>query len=160
MPYLIDGHNLIPQVSGINLHDVEDEIQLIKLLKDYCRKTRSKAEVYFDNAPPGSAGQKKFGRVVSHFVRRGRTADDAIRLRLRKLGRASKNWTVVTSDREIVAAARQEGAKWMSTVDFASLITTDRLNQEGHPELDEDLELSPESIEEWLKIFGLGGEDS
>lgn len=160
MPYLIDGHNLIPRVPGIHLHDVEDEIQLIDLLKDYCRNTRSRAEVYFDNAPPGSAGQKKFGRVISHFIRQGRTADDAIRLRLRKLGRASKNWTVVTSDREIIAGAREAGANWMSTIDFASLIASNRLSRGLQPDLDADLELSPEAIEEWLNIFGLDEEDS
>ena len=31
MPYIIDGHNLIPNVPGLDLNKIDDEIQL-KLL--------------------------------------------------------------------------------------------------------------------------------
>ena len=37
MPYLIDGHNLIPKVAGLSLKAVDDEMQLIELLQEFCR---------------------------------------------------------------------------------------------------------------------------
>ena len=100
MPYLIDGHNLIPKIPGMNLGDIDDEIQLVKKLQEFCRQRRKKVEVFFDSAPPGGIRTQKFGRVTAFFITQGSTADTAIRSRLQKLGRAAKNWTVVTSDRE------------------------------------------------------------
>ncbi len=155
MPYLIDGHNLIPKIPGIHLHEVEDEIKLISLLQDYCRKTSTKVEIYFDNAPPGSIRKQKYSRVTAHFVHQGWTADDAIRLRLKKMNRAAKNWTVITSDREIIVAAREAGAKVLSAEIFAYQILSDDEKQGESPETDANLNLSPKAIDEWLKIFGL-----
>jgi hypothetical protein len=34
MPYIVDGHNLIPKVPGLNLQDMEDELQLVELLQE------------------------------------------------------------------------------------------------------------------------------
>ena len=53
MPFIVDGHNLIPKVPGLNLQDMEDELQLVELLQEFCRINRKQVEVYFDNAPPG-----------------------------------------------------------------------------------------------------------
>lgn len=160
MPYLIDGHNLIPRIPGIHLHDIDDEIHLIKLLQDFCRETKSKAEIFFDNSPPGSARTQKHGRVTAHFIRFGSTADNAIRTRLRKIGRAAPNWTVVTSDREIIAACREVGAKTLSAAAFASQVLSTKQVQQLSPEMDENIRLSPEAIDEWLDIFGEGKEET
>jgi predicted RNA-binding protein with PIN domain len=94
MRYLIDGHNLIPKLPGLSLNAIDDELRLVELLQEYCRRSRNGVEVYFDNAPPGQAGTRRYGTVSAHFIPRGRTADDAIRLRLGRLGRSGKNWTV------------------------------------------------------------------
>jgi len=49
--------------------------------------------------------------VTAHFVRRPLIADEAIHLRLKKLGRAAKNWSVVSSDHSVQNSARASGAK-------------------------------------------------
>ena len=36
MPYLIDGHNLIPKL-GLRLDLPDDEMQLIGILQEFCR---------------------------------------------------------------------------------------------------------------------------
>ena len=95
MPYLIDGHNLIPKVAGLSLKAVDDEMQLIELLQEFCRIGASRWR-YFDNSPPGQPGSGAFGPVTARFVREGRTADDAIAARLKRLGRSARNWTVVS----------------------------------------------------------------
>ena len=37
MPYLIDGHNLIPKVRGLSLQSMDDEMELVELLQEFCR---------------------------------------------------------------------------------------------------------------------------
>ncbi|MBL0344247.1 hypothetical protein [Candidatus Villigracilis affinis] len=53
MPYLIDGHNLIPKV-GLRLDSPNDELELARLLQDFARIKRQPVEVYFDGAPRSS----------------------------------------------------------------------------------------------------------
>ena len=105
MPYLIDGHNLIPKL-GLRLESLDDEMELIAILQEFCRMTRKGADVYFDGAPAPHAGTRKYGSVSAHFVRLGSSADEAIRRRLKSLGKSAKNWPVVTSDRQVQAEAR------------------------------------------------------
>jgi uncharacterized protein len=107
MPYIIDGHNLIPKLPGLELSDIDDESRLIELLQEFCRRQRKRVEVYFDNAPPVERRAQSFGAVTARFVRQGTTADAAIRARLARLGRSARNWTVVSSDQEVQAAARR-----------------------------------------------------
>lgn len=153
MPYLIDGHNLIPKIPGLALQAVDDEIQLITLLQEFCRKTRKRAEVYFDNLPPGQPIAHNYGNVIARFVRQGRTADVAIQVRLSKLGSAARNWTVVSSDREVQAAARAARARVMRSETFAQkLVQT--LEQTGVQSPMEEGTLSIEEVEEWLDLFG------
>jgi predicted RNA-binding protein with PIN domain len=160
MPYLIDGHNLIPKIPGLHLHDIDDEIALIRMLQDFCRRRGVKATVYFDNAPPGSTRTKKYGRVTAYFVRQGRTADAAIRAHLQKLGRAARNWTVVTSDREVAASSKEAGAKVITAERFSSMLLPEEQALDSKPETKTDLPLTPEAIKEWMQLFGTDDETS
>ena len=122
MPTLIDGHNLIPKL-GLSLRSLDDEMQLVARLQEFCRAERKKSlEVYFDGAPAGQVGTRKMGLVTAHFVRLGATADSAIRARLKTLGRAARNWTVVTSDRQVQADAHSAGAAVVSSEAFAARV--------------------------------------
>lgn len=120
MPFIIDGHNLIAQVPGLDLSDPDDEMQLIEILQQYGRLHRKgKIECYFDNAP-FREGQylQRFGQVQVYFVRQGSTADAAIEKRLAQLGKEARNWQVVSSDRRVQQAARAAGAKAVSSESF------------------------------------------
>jgi predicted RNA-binding protein with PIN domain len=151
MTYIIDGHNLIPKMPGINLSDPDDENELIHILGQFCRLRRTKAIVYFDQAPPGMSGGKNFGSVRANYIRQGRTADDAIMEKLRKMGRGARNVTVVSSDRQVQQAARAVHAKVMTSDAFAaewdSLISAE-------PTLDPRVQpLSKEELAEWEALF-------
>lgn len=156
MPYIIDGHNLIPKIPGFSLSEVDDENRLIELLQEFCRRRRKTAEVYFDNAPPGQLRVRKFGNIVAHYVRTGRTADDAIRERLQRLDRAARNWSVVSSDHAVQVAAKATKAQAISSESFADqlLAIDDGKPGSGDSEVPS---LSPEEVDDWLEIFG-GGE--
>lgn len=151
MPFLIDGHNLIPKVPGLNLQEVEDEIALVRLLQTFCHRERKQVEVYFDNAPLGAAGTRKFGPVKAVFVRQGTSADDSIRRRLKRLGGEARNWTVVSSDREVQGEARAVGAQVTTAESFASQLTffDEVAANSGKAEPN----MSETEVDEWLGLF-------
>ena len=149
MPYLVDGHNLIPKL-GLRLDSIDDEMELIAILQEFCRIERKQVDVYFDGAPASQAGTRKLGPVTAHFVRLGVSADNAIGQRLKRLGRTAKNWTVVSSDRQVQAEARAMHAEVTSSDSFASKLKQAR---DSAPKSAEERKLSSQELEEWLKLF-------
>jgi len=149
MPYLIDGHNLIPKL-GLRLDSMDDEMELVAILQEYCRLERKKVEVYFDGAPASHAGTRRLGTVTAHFVPLGTTADDAIRKRLKKMGKSAKNWTVVSSDRQVQVESHASQADVISSETFAMLL---RQARDTAPKPAEDRKLSKREVDDWLKLF-------
>lgn len=160
MPYIIDGHNLIPRIPGLNLASVDDEVQLIELVQEFCRLRRKQAEIYFDNAPPGQPRARHYGQVLARFVRQGRTADDAIRARLSRLGAGARNWTVVSSDQQVLLAARAARAQSITSDDFARLLIDTLRQGEAAAGGQTDGALSADDVQEWLDLFSSGGDRS
>ncbi len=157
MTLLIDGHNLIPHLPGINLSDPDDEGQLIQLLQDYCRIRRKHVEVYFDRAPAGWAGERKFGSVKANFVREGVTADQAIMDRLKKLGKRARNVSVVSSDRQVQQAARAAHADVLPSQTFAVELAT--LFEDEPALAPRERLLSQDEVAEWEAFFKRGHPD-
>lgn len=151
MPYLIDGHNLIPHLPGLSLSAIDDEMRLVEWLQAFCRRKRRTVEVFFDQAPPGFPLQRKAGRVIAHFVRQGMTADAAIEARLLQLGRSARNCTVVSSDRQVQAAARAAHAQVISSDEFAAELV--RLEDEYPAEERPGSKLSKDEIDYWENLF-------
>jgi predicted RNA-binding protein with PIN domain len=151
MPYIIDGHNLIAQLHNISLDDPDDEARLIALLRVYCAQTGKKVTVYFDRRSPASNDPPPSGGLHIHFVSTTSTADNAIRSHLRRLGRKAPNWTVVSSDHELQNAAKQAGARVLSSQAFARLLTSNH----AAPEADEKPEAprSENEIALWEDLF-------
>jgi uncharacterized protein len=157
MPYLIDGHNLIPKIPGLSLRAIDDETQLISLLQEYCRRQRKEADVFFDNAPPGNARSHSYGAVTARFVRQGTTADSAIHDRLNRLGREARNWSVVSSDHAVQAAARASRAQVISSETFAAQLRAS-LESVKNSGAGGEVKLSQDEIDEWLSLFGANEE--
>jgi len=154
MPYLIDGHNLIPHIPGLTLDDPDDEMELVQRLQAFCRQQHKTAEVYFDPGPAGytvtAQRSRKFGPVSAHFVQPGTSADTAIEQRLGQLGRSARNWTVVSSDRQVQAAAHAVHSTVISSEAFARLIAQ-IVAREGNSAKREGL--APEEVQRWLDFF-------
>lgn len=156
MPYLIDGHNLIPKL-GLDLNSFDDEMQLVERLNEFCRLSRrGQVEIYFDNAAPGNPETSKMGLVTTHFVRKPLIADEAIRQRLRKLGSAAKNWNVVSSDQRVQVEARAAGARVISSDEFAQTVSA---TLRAGPPPGEKKSMSERELQEWLTLFGESRED-
>jgi hypothetical protein len=154
MPYIIDGHNLIPKVPGLSLQEVDDEQHLLEMLQEFCRRQRKQVEVFFDNAPPGGVRARNLGSVTARFIRQGATADDAIRKRLVNLGRAARNWTVVSSDHAVQAEGRAAQAQVMPSEAFARLLVQSLDDARADQGETADAALNPEELDEWLRLFG------
>jgi predicted RNA-binding protein with PIN domain len=149
MPYLIDGHNLIPKL-GLRLDALDDELELITILQEFCRVERKQVDVFFDGAPASQAGTRKLGAVTAHFVPLGATADNAIRKRLKTLGRSARNWTVISSDRQVQAEARAAQAEVISSDAFAGMLKQAR---DSAPKPNEEHKLTQKEIDDWLRLF-------
>ena len=149
MPYLIDGHNLIPKL-GLHLDSLDDEMELITILKEFCRMEKKQVEVFFDGAPTSQAGTRKLGAVTAHFVRLGATADNAIRSRLKRLGKSARNWAVVSSDRQVQAEARAAQAVVLSSETFAGML---RQVRKSASKPTNERKLSKQEVQEWLALF-------
>ncbi len=153
MNYIVDGHNLIAKMGGLALSMADDEERLIELMQRYSQHERGKFEVYFDGAPVGQAGIRRYGRVRAHFVPASSTADDAIRSRLAALGKAAGSWAVVSSDRSIQAAAREAHARVIKAEDFAEMVEAALQPSSAESNNKTDKQLSQAEVDEWLTIF-------
>jgi predicted RNA-binding protein with PIN domain len=150
MPYLVDGHNLIPKL-GLRLDSPDDEMELVAILQEFSRLERREVEVYFDGAPAGHARTHRLGAVTAHFIRLGQSADSAMRARLKNMGRSARNWTVVSSDHEVLGAARAAQALSLTADEFARTLKKARASA---PKANEDKILSKREVDDWLQLFG------
>jgi hypothetical protein len=149
MLVLIDGHNLIAKMPGINLDDADDEERLLVKLRQYRARTRRKITVVFDPGPAFNLASKRSkGGITIQYAGSGKTADDVIINRLRK-ARNPKQILVVTSDQAIERVARQVQARVMSSTDFAQALNAPPAGTKTKTEVS----LSKEEVDEWLAIF-------
>jgi predicted RNA-binding protein with PIN domain len=158
MTYLIDGHNLIPHIPGLSLDQLDDEMELVTLLVNFSNKNKSQVEVYFDHGNLNSERDFQRGRVHAHFVLPPMIADNAMLSRLLGIGRAAKNYIVVTSDQNIQNRARRVGAAVMSSQNFAQLLhnSIDKISRRHSGQKPADNE---KEIDEWLNLFNEGKSD-
>ncbi len=151
MPFIIDGHNLIAALPDLDLSDLDDEMKLVEMLQGFCSRTQRRATVYFDRGFPGGEPTIKSGRVEVRFVRLPRTADDAIRAHLLKLGKEAPNWTIVSSDHEVRSAARRAGASVLDSDAFAQMIPASVITSD---QSEKPLgALSDIDLDEWERLF-------
>lgn len=149
MPLLVDGHNLIGQMPDLHLDDPEDEAKLVARLRTYAARTGRRVTVVFDQGLPGGRSRELSGGGVEVvFASPGRSADGILRERIRRAGDPC-GLTVVTSDRAIMAVARARGARVLGGATFAAQLSAPPPAVEPEP----DEHLSPQEVEEWLRVF-------
>jgi uncharacterized protein len=147
MPYLIDGHNLIPKIPGIKLNDLDDEQALFDLLSNHFKTLRKKAFVFFDRGAPGSTSIRNTVFLSAIFVNMPSSADQAIINHLKELGGDARNYTIITSDHWVADHTRAIGASVVSSETFAQALFMD-----NHKPI-EKIKTIPDDIDYWLKKF-------
>jgi predicted RNA-binding protein with PIN domain len=155
MPYMIDGTDLITKLSRLSFQDIDDEMQLVDILQDFCRLKNKQSEVFFDNSPPGGMRVRKFDQVTVRYIRHGQPLESAIQGRLSRLEKEARNWIVISSNHAVIRAANASKAQAMSSSDFAKKIEQTLNNQEIESQHKEESALQEEEIDEWLDLFGI-----
>jgi predicted RNA-binding protein with PIN domain len=150
---LIDGHNLIAALSDIELDDPNDEAKLVYKLRSFTARTGKKVTVVFDGGLPGGVSDRlSNSNVIVRFAAADHMNADQVLVRLIRKVKNPGGYCLVSSDREIVEAARNLGISCLSTPAFARLLAPDQPASDAS-EKDENPQLSPEEIDEWLAIF-------
>lgn len=149
---IIDGHNLIPKIPGINLSQMDDETRLMEVLSEFARRTRVKMEVFFDGAPPAQAHQTKGGLIHVHFIRKSSSADEAITQFLRSHQNERDGMTLITSDNRILQEAKLLGFNMMRSEVFSNELTK-ILNSPFAQDEVSDRALNQAEIDEWMRLF-------
>jgi uncharacterized protein len=153
VPLLVDGHNLIGQIPGIKLSDADDEGALVMLLRRYSTAKRGRqVVVVFDHGVYGHPQKLDGYGITCHFARSPQDADAQLIKRLRALKRP-RDWTLVTSDREVVRVAEERGVKVMRSQEFARQLLTVPARPSAALAEKPDRQLSETEIAEWMEIF-------
>lgn len=162
MIYLIDGHNLIGKMDNIELSDPDDEEKLVRRLQSWSSSVEKKqVMVVFDSG--------LFGGIVPHlsgygvqvqYARRGQKADDVL-IRFLKDLRNPQAYTLVTSDREIIAAAKRRRVGYITSEEFVILLQgveakrkEKKQGGKSQPAVNPDqVNLSEQEVNAWLNEF-------
>ncbi|NDJ62926.1 MAG: NYN domain-containing protein [Chloroflexi bacterium] len=151
MPYLIDGHNLIGQLPDISLADPNDEAKLVQKLMGFTARTQRRCVVVFDAGITGGRSRMSTRMVEVVFAPRGTSADHIMLQRIAD-ARDTQYWVVVSSDREVLSAARRRRMRAVRSTDFVGMMRP----QLAHDKDDDDHTErypSPAEVDAWLKIF-------
>ncbi|MGH2537520.1 MAG: NYN domain-containing protein [Candidatus Promineifilaceae bacterium] len=161
MHYLIDGHNLIFHTPGLSLEEPHAPIELLLRLRSWATRSKGKkkkrgrqATLFFDRGSPGGRSPTlSNSQIEVIFAPSGRTADDLIIGRLRA-ARQPKAITVVSSDGQLAAAARERGVAVVPAEEFVRRLAPPPQPAapagRGTPD---DLRLSPAEVAEWQALF-------
>ncbi|MCK6579237.1 MAG: NYN domain-containing protein [Anaerolineae bacterium] len=164
MGFLIDGHNLIGQLPDLRLDDPNDEAKLVQKLMGFCARTRKKCVVVFDAGLPGGWSKLSTAPVEVIFASPGTNADRIMRERIQAL-RDPRQWTVVSNDREVLAAAQARKVRTLRSVEFAPLLHGTAVGAKTPPpapgktpEVEDagsaaNPRVSPAEVEQWLNVF-------
>ena len=153
MQWLIDGHNLIGQIPTLQLDDPHDEEKLLEYLRRYRARTGHTITVVFD---PGytyrPAKIKKRGGITVQFAPHGKTADQIIIRRLKRI-KNPRGVRVVSSDQAVQRAARFAGVQIIPSQRFAQELLSLAPPSDTEQDSRADLKLSADEVEAWLEIF-------
>ncbi|MGQ9548949.1 MAG: NYN domain-containing protein [Roseiflexus sp.] len=163
MPLLIDGHNLIAQIPGLHLSDIDDEAQLVTLLRRYVATRRGRSiTVVFDHGIYGHPQRLNGYGVTCHFAHSPDDADTQLIRRIKAIARPHE-WTVVTSDRQVSQAAKARGIKVIDSRTFAQILQQLVTPARRQPPANADKPEQPpdrSEIDEWLRLFGEEEQDN
>ncbi len=159
MHYLIDGHNLIAQMPDIDLEDANDEALLVLRLRSWVAGGRKRrVTVIFDGGLPG--GRSRFhsrAQLNVIFASEGRTADALLIRRINKVQNPAE-YTLVSSDLQVIEAARARRMRHLGSEAFARRLTefsqrAKKATAAQAADEAEDPAVSQDEVAEWLALF-------
>lgn len=159
MRYLIDGHNLIAFLPDIDLADPDDEAKLVYKLRGFNARTGKRVTVVFDGGIPGGISETlSTSKVTAKFASAQRLSADDVLLKMIREIKNPREYTLVSSDREIRQIAAECGMPTLTADEFARKLANGTSPEKAaapqtDEEKDEQVRLSAREVEEWLNIF-------
>lgn len=153
MPYLIDGHNLIARLPDIELDDPDDEAKLVIKLRGFVAKHKKKCTVVFDGGIPGgysTMSNKSVSVIFASAIRSN--ADKVIKERIKKIP-DPRNWTIVSSDNEVLNFAKSHKMQAQTSVQFMQTLNSRPRVQDNRGEA-LHIHVTKDEVDEWLDLFG------
>lgn len=155
MPYLIDGSNLIGHIPYLTLDDPRSKYRLVAQLMVFQRIKRIKIILVFDGSPDPHLIRKEFRRkkFAILFPSYEENADAIIKTWIEKQTDL-RRFYVISSDHEIQAFARMNGAKVKGCDEFHKELKASLMEyRDAKATKKTDTPLSPLEVNHWLEIF-------
>ena len=152
MNYIIDGYNLghkLPKAaSWLKQGDTDKAVTVILNYVQAALSGSGQIIVVFDGQAGPHVHPGSFGSIRIKFSRKPQTADDIIREFIRSHPKPEQ-WTVISSDNEILYTAKDMGAKIRTSRDFAAQ------SGPGGKQNEHSEKYDPGSVDvdAWLKLF-------
>jgi predicted RNA-binding protein with PIN domain len=153
--YLVDGNNVMGQTPGWHRDKPGSRRRLVGELAAFAAATKARVTVVFDGAPePGLPDGVVHRGVKIYYPARGADADSLIE-RLVRLASDRRGITVVTSDRQLAADCRDQGARVVRSGEFRKQMAASATAASAEPDPGEADAPAEGSVDEWLHYFGL-----
>ena len=154
---VIDGHNLLWAVQGLaDGAGVEDEVALCKLLSKYLRMISENGQIIFDGTGPSD--KSIFDNIVNldvFFSGLKTEADSVIEDKI-STSSATREMTVISSDRRLRKAAQARKAKVIKADDFWVSVQKELTRKRGEREPSAKHHgLSESETDRWMEMFDL-----
>ncbi len=159
MHYLVDGHNLIGQMPGLELSDPDDEAKLVDLLGRWTlRVPRHHVTVVFDGGVYGHPHRLGSSRVRVIFAHPPRSADSVLEDLLKQANGQGKT-ALVSDDRAIKSVAADRGVSVVACRVFAEQLLEPRAPRaKPARRVRPEPKLPGREVDAWLERFGAGEE--
>jgi predicted RNA-binding protein with PIN domain len=160
VPVVIDGNNLLYAARRVAESDVLiGRSMLCDTVAKWAQRRRERVTVVFDGPAPPAALAAQIGNpaITVSYSGAGVSADAALVQRL-AADSAARRLLLVTSDRELVRAAKSRRARTMRSEEFWQLVQHDLARPSRGPRepREKHTGLEPGAADEWLDEFGLG----
>ncbi len=155
MPYLIDGNNLIGSLPDLELKDPVSRHELVKRLLAFQQIHKTRILLVFDGPPDSSIPQIIDSSPLFQvfFPERGKSADAIIKKLIAK-ETDTRQFFVVSSDRELRTFARKNSAKELNSREFQRELKQALKRFKKQRELDKDVfPPTPLEVDLWKKVF-------
>lgn len=154
---VIDGHNLLWAIHEIaDGPEPRDEVALCRIISRYLSAVGDKGEIVFDGTGPSD--KRVFDSITGLdviFAGLGTDADTVIEDKVRASS-ASREMTVISSDRQLRRAAQSQRAKAVKADEFWRTVQRElsRKHIDREPTA-KQTGLSESETDRWLEIFDL-----
>jgi hypothetical protein len=158
VPVVIDGNNLLYAARAAeDSGPLVGRSMLCSAVGEWASRRGERVRVVFDGPSPGKERAKQIADSRLQVTYSGGVSADAALIGILNTDSAARRLLVVSSDREIVRAAKRRRARPIRSDEFWALVKQDlsRPPSKSPEPVEKKQGLDAERTEEWVREFGL-----